>query len=129
MLFCGVDTRFEKEAVRKLVGSMIARKKQMISVLPRGLQAREHAGLIQPMRYWWELVLPRRFFNRPPVLSTVWMITRQAFFGRGEMHAVKGSILPEGYFARELTRTDEYSFMRATGKLMISTAKRLDDQW
>lgn len=81
------------------------------------------------MRYWWELALPRRLFNRPPVLSTVWMISRQAFFGRGEMKAVKSSILPEGYFARELMTTDEYSFMRSSGDLHVSTAKKLADQW
>lgn len=129
LLFCGVDTRFGKSALRTMVGTMISRKKQMISVLPQGLQTREHALLVQPMRYWWELALPRRLFNRPPVLSTVWMISRQAFFGRGEMKAVKSSILPEGYFARELTVTDEYSFMRSSGALHISTAKKLGDQW
>ncbi len=129
LLFCGVDTRFEKTAIRSMVLSLSARKKQMISLLPKGLQAGEHASLVQPMRYWWEIALPRRFFNRPPVLSTVWMITRQAFFGRGEMKAVKASVLPEGYFARELTVVDEYSFMRASGKMMVSSAKRFEDQW
>lgn len=129
ILFCGVDTRFGTSAIRTLVSSMIARNKQMISVLPKSLQAKEHAVLVQPMRYWWEVALPRRLFNRPPVLSTVWMISRQALFGRGEMKAVRNSILPEGYFARELTRTDEYSFMRSYGKLDIATAKKVQDQW
>ncbi len=129
LLFTGVDTRFSPSAIRTLVGSMLARRKQMISVLPRAVQTKEHALLVQPMRYWWELALPRRWFNRPPVLSTVWMISRQAFFGRGEMKAIRSSIMPEGYFARELTRTDEYSFMRSSGKLDITTAKRLPDQW
>lgn len=129
LLFCGVDTRFDKSAIRSMVASLSARKKQMISLLPKGLQSHEHASLVQPMRYWWEIALPRRLFNRPPVLSTVWMITRQAFFGRGEMKAVKASVLPEGYFARELTLADEYSFMRASGKMMVKSAKRLEDQW
>lgn len=129
LLFCGVDTRFGRSALRTLVGTLLARKKQMISVMPSGLQTKQHAMLLQPMRYWWELALPRRLFNRPPVLSTVWMISRQAFFGRGEMKAVKSSILPEGYFARELMGTDEYSFMRSSGTLNISTAKQLSDQW
>ncbi len=129
LLFCGVDVRVGRNAVRTLVGSMLGRQKQMISLLPKGLQIKEHANLLQPMRYWWELALPRRLFNRPPVLSTVWIISRQAFFGRGEMKAVKGSVIPEAYFARELARNDEYSFMRSSGKLDVSTAKQLPDQW
>ncbi len=129
ILFCGVDTRFEKQAIRSMVGSLDARKKKMISLLPKSLQVKHHSALIQPMRYWWELSLPRRLFNRPPVLSTVWMIRRKALLANGGINAVKGSVLPEAYFARELTKTDEYSFMRADGKLMIYTAKRLPDQW
>lgn len=129
LLFTGVDTRFGEQSIRVLVSTMLARQKQMVSVLPKSQQANEHAFLVQPMRYWWELALPRRLFNRPPVLSTVWAISRQAFFGRGEMKAVKNSIMPEGYFARELTLTDEYSFMRSSGRLDISTAKKIPDQW
>lgn len=129
LVFCGVDVRFKRGSLRALVGSMFARKKQMISVLPRGLQTREDAAFIQPMRYWWELALPRRAFNRPPVLSTTWAITRQAFFGLGGVKAVKSSVMPEGYFARELTKGDEYSFMRAGGTLAITSTKALLEQW
>lgn len=129
LVFCGVDVRLKKGSLQALIGSMFARKKQMISVLPHGLQQREDAAFIQPMRYWWELALPRRLFNRPPVLSTTWAITRQAFFGLGGIKAVKSSVLPEGYFARELAKNDEYSFMRAGGSLAISSTKRLPEQW
>lgn len=129
LVFCGVDVRFKRESLRALVGSMFARKKQMISVLPNGLQKNENAVLMQPMRYWWELALPRRMFNRPPVLSTTWAITRQAFFGLGGVKAIKNSVVPEGYFARELTKTDDYSFMRAGRSLAIASAKVLGDQW
>lgn len=129
LLFCGVDVRVQKSSLRMLISSMISRKKQMISLMPTSKQTNQDAGLLQPMRYWWELALPRRLFNRPPVLSTIWVISRQAFFGRGEMKSVKNSVIPEAYFARELARSDEYSFMRASGKLTITTAKQLPDQW
>lgn len=127
LLFCGVDARFEKGAIRALVGTMTARNKQMISLLPRGIMPQ--AGFVKPMQLWWELALPRRMFNRPPVLSDFWIITRQAFFARGEMKTVKGSVIPEGYFARELTKHDEYSFMRSTSTLQVTSTKSLGEQW
>lgn len=129
LLFMGVDVRLDKKAIRKLVGTLVARKKTMLSVLPRGLQTREHAGLIQPMRYWWELVLPRRLFHRPPVLSTLWMVERDALMKLGGFGSVRRSVLPEGYFARELAKRDGYSFMRSTGQLGVATAKKLPEQW
>ncbi len=129
LMFIGVDARLERGAIRALVGTISARNKSMISILPRGLQTSGADVLVQPMRYWWELALPRRLFNRPPVLSTTWMITRQALFRLGEFKAARGSVLPEAYFARQLARTDEYSFMRASGKLAISSAKSFADQW
>jgi glycosyltransferase involved in cell wall biosynthesis len=127
LLFCGVDARLDKGAIRALVGSMMARNKQMISLLPQGV--RPQAGFVRPMLLWWELALPRRQFNRPPVLSDFWIITRQAFFAKGELKTVKNSVLPEGYFARELTRSDEYSFMRSSGKLLVTSTKSLSEQW
>lgn len=129
LLFMGVDVRLDKSSVSKLVGSMSAREKQMISLLPRGMQQYKDAGLVQPLRYWWELALPRRLFNRPPVLSSLWMIQRQSLKDLGGFKAVRGSVLPEGFFARELTKKDGYSFMRASLELPISSAKRLPEQW
>ena len=129
LIFCGVDVRLEKYAIRSTIVSMIARKKMMISVLPRGLQSVANARLLQPMRYWWELSMPRRKFNRPPVLSTYWAISKQSFIELGEMKSVRGSVMPEVYFARELAKSDEYSFMRSNGKLTLFSAKTLPDQW
>ena len=81
------------------------------------------------MRYWWELSMPRRKFNRPPALSTYWAISKQSFAELGEMKSVRGSVMPEVYFARELAKSDEYSFMRSNGKLTLFSAKTLPDQW
>lgn len=129
LLFLGVDVRLEPTTIRSLVGTLVARKKEMITVLPKTTENHEYAGLLQPMRYWWEVALPRRFFNRPPVLPTSWLISRQALFGLGEFKAVRSSVLPEGYFARELTKSDKYSFMRSDGKLDVDTSKEIAEQW
>lgn len=129
LVFSGVDVRFDKHTLRSLVSSMTARNKNMISVMPKGLQQLHHAGLMQPIRYWWELALPRRLFNRPPVLSTLWAIKRESYDELGGMKAVRNNVIPEGYFARELVKSDSYSFMRSSGKLSVSSAKKLADQW
>lgn len=129
LMFCGVDTRFGPRAIRALVTTMLNRKKSMISVLPLRHYATPDGTLIQPMRYWWELVPPRRFFNRPPALSTCWLITRQALNSLGGFKAVSRAIIPETYFARELAvRDDAYSFIRADEELDVQTVKSFEEQ-
>lgn len=130
ILFCGVDVRFGTNAIRALVTSMTLRQKKMISVMPRRLDGTLLAAFIQPMRYWWEVALPRRLFNRPPVLSTAWIVQRDVLEDLGGFAAVSRKIIPEAFFARELViRDDSYSFMRASSDLDIQTAKSVDEQW
>lgn len=128
ILFCGVDVRFGTNSVRALVTTMLNRKKQMTSIMPRRLTGNFTAGFLQPMRYWWELALPRRPFNRPPVLSTCWLISRATLKRLGGFAAVSHTILPEGYFAREVIKNDGYSFIRADDLLDIQTRKGLSEQ-
>ncbi|HSX46369.1 MAG TPA: glycosyltransferase family 2 protein [Patescibacteria group bacterium] len=128
MLFCGVDVRFGPHAIRSLVNLMQQRRKSMISILPVRRQSSAAAALIQPMRYWWEVALPRRFFNRPPVLSTCWLIERKALKKLGGFGAVSHTILPEGVLARELIKRDKYSFVRSSQALDVQTAKSLAEQ-
>ncbi|HSX27547.1 MAG TPA: glycosyltransferase [Patescibacteria group bacterium] len=128
ILFCGVDVRFGSTALRAFVTTMLAKRKSMISVLPQGISASPLNSLIQSMRYWWELAPPRRFFNRPPVLSTCWIIKRKTLLKLGGFSAVSHSIIPEGYFARELIKTEAYSFMRADKVLSIASDKPFADQ-
>lgn len=128
ILFCGVDVRFGPEAVRSLVTTLLNRKKAMMSVMPRRIASEPLASFIQPLRYWWELTPPRRFFNRPPVLSTCWLIRRKKLQGLGGFEAVQHAIIPEGYFARELVKTDSYSFIRSDNALDVLTEKSLTRQ-
>jgi hypothetical protein len=82
--------------------------------------------LIQPMRYAWEISLPRRLFNRPPVLSTCWIITRTALQNAGSFKAASRSITPESYFARSTAHNDGYSFLRSN--LLVSSKSASDQQ-
>jgi glycosyltransferase involved in cell wall biosynthesis len=129
VLFCGVDVRFAPGSLRNMMATMLDRNKQMMSILPR----RKHSAygsfaLIQAMRYWWELALPRRQFNRPPVLSTCWMIKQTALAEAGGFKAVARSIVPEAHFARHLIKSDAYSFMRSVDGLGIESGKGMQDQ-
>ncbi len=128
LLFCGVDSRFGGRTLRELMTLTLNKQKDMLSVLPRRLISNGSAALIQPMRYWWELVLPRRLFNRPAVLSTCWLIKSKTLQHLGGFNAVSHTILPEGYFARELVKKDSYSFVRSDEVVDVQTNKQLSDQ-
>ncbi|MBC7581525.1 glycosyltransferase [Aeromicrobium sp.] len=133
VLFCGVDIRFEPTAVRSLLTAQIAKDKRMMSVIPRNAVPRfgkdQLSLLIQPARYAWEFALPRRLFNRPPVLSSCWVAERTLIDRNGSFAAVKNSISPEAYFAKRATRRDGYSFVQSTSSMAITTVKTQTQQW
>jgi len=125
LLFCGVDTRLEPNAIRELITTLLAKKKSMLSILPYNAKPRDwRVLLIQPLRYAWELCLPRRLFDRPAVLSTCWIIERSALTAAGSFKATSRSILPESHLARATARNDGYSFLRSN--LLISTKPFVD---
>lgn len=129
ILFCGVDVRFERQTIRTLLTVMQSRQKQMMCIVPRRqITAYGHMSLIQAMRYWWELVPPRRSFQRPPVISSCWIIKRAALRKAGGFAAVSRSIMPEAHFAKSLLAVDGYSFVRSTDGLGISSNKAVADQ-
>lgn len=128
VLFCGVDVRFGPNAIKALVTELLNRDKEMISVLPRRLSGSLAGAFIQPMRYWWELSIPRKLFNRPPVLSTTWLIKRKTLKKLGGFGSVSHSIIPEGFYARELIKTNGYSFIRSNDTLDIQTRKAYVEQ-
>lgn len=129
LLFCGADVRFERDAIRKMITIMLARRKEMLCVLPdRRSDAYSRLSPIQAMRYWWELVPPRRQFGRPPVISSCWMLSRSALAHSGGFAAVARAIVPEAHFARNLLASDGYSFLRANGGLGVISVKRVEEQ-
>ena len=129
ILFCGVDVRFRPGTIREMVTVMLARKKQMLCVLPvRHDRVRTRSSVVQAVRYLWELILPRRHFNRPPVLSTCWIIATEALHRAGGFAAVTRAIVPEAHFAKALISEDRYSFLRASEALGVQSTKGLRDQ-
>ncbi len=126
VLFCGADTRFTRESLRTLVAIMTSRSKDMLSIVPRNhLNSGLQTNVLQPMRYAWEISLPRRWFKRPPVLSTCWMAKRDFLHSSGGFKAVSRRVVCESYFAREAIRHDGYSFFLFDG---IDSFKPADEQ-
>jgi chlorobactene glucosyltransferase len=122
ILFCGVDVRFQPDSLRSLALLMHSKKKEMASILPWRLDGSGDA-FIQALRYWWELVPPRRLFRRPPVLSTCWIVSRKVLEESGGFRAVARSITPEAFFARKAAERDAYSFIRASKISGIGSVK------
>ena len=115
LLFCGVDIVFEPTTLRTLVLTLQQKHKSMLSVLPQNTSMHDtRARLLQPMRYAWELALPRRFFDRPPVLSSCWLITADLLKRAGGFKSVSHSVVPESFFAKAAIPHDGYSFIRSS---------------
>lgn len=127
IIFCSADTRFGKTTIRALVTNLITKKQSMTCVLPYNIDKSSKYSLTS-LRYWWELSLPRKIFNRPPVSSDCWAIKRDVLINMGGFDAVSHNVIPEGYFARELIKTSNYSFIRAMGELDVALNKNNYDK-
>jgi glycosyltransferase involved in cell wall biosynthesis len=132
LLFCGVDARFSPDSMRVLIQTLLSKKKTMLSIIPQN-HSRAVSSLlsllVQPSRYAWELSLPRRFFKRPPVLSTCWLIARTELESSGRFKAVSRSVSPERYFARFCANhQDGYSFLGSNQQLGVASSKSLLEQ-
>ena len=116
VLFCGADTRFEPEALKFLVSSLVSRNKQILSVMPLNeLPDRLSRWYLQPLRYAWEISLPRRLLHRPPVLATCWLARREFLNNNGNFKGVSRRVSPESYFAKLSLSADGYSFFQYSG--------------
>ena len=132
ILFCGVDVQFEPDSLRQLVSVMLQKRQSMLGIIPRnvipGALNKHESVLIQPLRYAWEISLPRWFFRRPPVLSTCWIAKRQLLESAGGFAAVSRTITPESYFAKASMEHDGYSFLQSDTSLGIVSVKSFQDQ-
>ncbi len=130
LIFCGVDVEFSTSTVRRIVELLHTKEKDMLSILPlRDPSVWAEASLLQPMRYYWEICLPRRFFKRPPVLSTTWAITAKSLKAAGGFEAVSRSVVPEAHFARQAVIGDRYSFIRSDEALGVYSTKPASEQY
>lgn len=118
ILFCGADVHFSEDSLRFLVSSLVSRDKQMLSILPNNeLSSSIWRRFYQPLRYAWEISIPRRALHRPPVLSTCWVARREFLNNSGGFKAVSRRISPESYFAKQALKSDGYSFFHYEGVL------------
>jgi chlorobactene glucosyltransferase len=132
LLFCGVDIVFQTDSLRLMVETLMQKKKNMLSIIPLNIlpeRSRFYSMLVQPARYAWELALPRRLFGRTPVLSTCWLVRRQALEKAGGFEAATRKVIPEGYLAdRIAAHEDGYSFLQSGTKMGISSHKSFREQ-
>lgn len=128
IVFCGADIRLGVRSIRQLVTLAQSRNKRMVAVLPRNTVARQ-LPLLQAMRYFWEMAPPRRLFNRPPVLSSCWLIDRSALQRYGGFAAVRQSMSSEAHLAQSAVNdADGYSFVRSDENLAITSEKAVGEQ-
>jgi glycosyltransferase involved in cell wall biosynthesis len=128
VVFCGVDTRFAPHTFNKLIGLMLSNNLDMISVLPQRLKNSGLSSIIQPMRYWWELALPRGLINSPPVLSTCWAINGHELKKIGGFKSAKNSVLPERHIAKSFMKNGKYMFIKSSDLIDVQTVKPVKDQ-
>jgi glycosyltransferase involved in cell wall biosynthesis len=129
LLFCGVDSRFEPETITKLVSMMVQSNKTMMSIMPRNILSSDSSfskSLVQPSRYAWELCLPRKLFNRPPVLSSCWLIDKNQLESAGGFNAISRKAVPESYFAK--LASDAYGFVISDKTLGLVSQKSFTEQ-
>lgn len=127
ILFCGVDIRFQRDSISQLVAALLQRRKAMLSLLPLNPLPRR-LPLVQAMRYYWEMAPPRRYFNRPPVLSSCWLIAKSSLRQAGGFAAVRRSVTPEAHFAKLAISQDAYGFIRSDARLGVSSEKTPAEQ-
>jgi hypothetical protein len=132
LVFCGVDIRMEPQSLRAMVTTALGRKKTMLCLVPQNITPPDlrpsHSTLLQPMRYAWELSFPRRRFNRPPALSSCWLVARTLLADNGTFEAVTRSVDPERAIAALAIKNDGYSFLQSNAEMVVTSQKTIADQ-
>ena len=130
LIFLGVDVIVKPDSFTKLISTISSQKKKMISLIPINVYKNFDIGyyLNQPMRYLIELILPNSIIKSAPAISTLWAIDRKAFNKLGGMKSVDRTVMPEKYFARELSKENSYLFAASDKTLGIYSDKSRADQ-
>lgn len=129
IMFIGTDVHLHKDSIKKSVQLLNAKNIEMMSILPKRTKSGLVATFVQPMRYWWELAVPRLKANRPSTLSTAWVINRDSLLKLGGFQSYKRSIIPEEHLAKIFNKNGKYFFVRSNKNLVITTHKNFHDQW
>lgn len=128
VIFIGVDVRFDRTSISRLIAYMTHNQLDMISVMPRRRGFDFWANLLQPLRYALQVALPRSLFGNEPVLSTCWAVRREALKQLHGFKPTKGAVVPEQYFANNFAAQHRYAFILASAWLGITTHKPLRSQ-
>lgn len=129
IFFIGTDIRLHKNSIKQSVEFMRAENLDMLCLMPIRTRMGIIAAFVQPMRYWWELAVPRLFPKRPPSLSSAWLVDRQTLLRNGGFTSFKRSITPEEHLAKIYNKDNKYAFARSNKQLFVSTHKKFDEQW
>jgi hypothetical protein len=100
----------------------------MVSILPRRFDSAFWPGFFSPLRYFRELIKTGLFHSSVPALSTAWMIEKKEYQALGGIESVARKVVPEHYFAKQLSRQHKYAFLRTNDFLQVATAKSLTEQ-
>jgi cellulose synthase/poly-beta-1,6-N-acetylglucosamine synthase-like glycosyltransferase len=128
MVFMGVDVRLAVTSLRSLIEYSLSTKKDMVSVLPTRYDPAFWKGFFSPLRYFRELSKISPAVGGTPTLSTLWVIKKSAFDHVGGFGAATRTVIPERFFAKELSRTKQYAFIRSSSRLQVATAKAVSEQ-
>ncbi len=128
LVFMGVDVRLGPGSLRALVHYAINHDKDMISILPHRAGNGYWLGFFTPLRYFREFVKINIFGQNPPALSTMWLIKREAYKSIGGIEGVARKVVPEHYFAKQLSANNRYGFVRTNDYLQVETSKTLSQQ-
>jgi hypothetical protein len=128
LLFMGVDVRLGTGSIRSLVNYTSNHQKSMVSVLPHRFGPSFWAGFFSPLRYFREIIKVSVRKPKVPSLSTAWLIKKDAYYSIGGVASVSRKIVPEHYFANQLSIDKKYAFVRTNEELQITTVKSLSEQ-
>ncbi len=129
VFFIGTDIRLHKNSIIQGISLMLDRQSDMVAVMPIRTKNGALASIIQPMRYWWELAVPRIFPKRPPTLSSSWFARRDKLVSIGGFKSYKKSIIPEEHLAKRFNSSGKYIFARSNSQFFVSSHKNFYEQW
>lgn len=130
IIYLGVDVILEPNSITTIVELFLEKRVQMMGIMPKRSKGGFIASLVQPMRYWWELALPKWIIKHEPVLSSCWVAKRNSLIKKGAFASVMRAIVPEEYLSTAFAiEPGGYSFVRASANLALTTNKSLKSQW
>lgn len=121
--FMNVDVRLDSNDLNYLLSVIKDKHLNMVSCMPVHSRSFSLAALMEPLRYFWNTLLPLTH-RRTPVSSSLWIIRRSALKYLGGIAGQSYKIAPEIGLARRLINSKTYRFYLSRSPL---NAKIHDD--